>query len=507
MTNPEKFDKSEAKTLTKKNRSKRNKAICIQLIVVSLFLVVFFLIGLIFPLRPAVSESEKRELTKFPTFSISALMDGSYFSQLELWYADTFPMREWLMSIDRRFDTLFGLNEEQYIGDLVNGDEIPEVTTEKGGFDWMQLPPVISGDQTTVTPPMTDTPVTPEVTDPVVPETSDGPADEPIKSDPPQTTPKDPEVDEPTVAPEKHGSVYLMGDTAYELYGFQRKTTDRYIKIVNQLADQLDGSAEVYSVIAPLSYGINLDESVQSQMGASNQNDALIYIYSQLDDNVKKVYAYANLMAHKDEYLYYRTDHHWTALGAYYAYEMFCAQKGIAPIPLSSYKTHTYDGFVGSLYDICGSPSAMKNNPDSVIAYQPNGTNLITIHESSGNVLKWNIIRDVSNRLPGTKYTAFIGGDNPYSEIHNTAKTDGSACVVVKNSFGNAYVPFLVDHYEYVYVVDFRYFDSWSKKYNNGQTFGELVADKNIQDVLLVTNIIATGSDSLLNSMENMFNK
>lgn len=492
MNEPQNKPIQTVSKLTKSNRIKRNKAVALQIMIVSAFLVLLFLIGLLFPLRPSVSEREKRELTKFPSFSIAAIMDGSYFTQLELWYADTFPMREWLMSLDRGFDSLFGFGEEQYIGDKVVGDEIPEVDTDSGDFDWMTLPPGSTGSQSA--PPVTETPSTGS------PSTGDDPLH-------PTTQPPNAGGDDPDVPSEKHGSVYLMGDTAYELYGFNRSATDRYIDMVNSLADDLKGSASVYSVIAPLSYAINLSESTQESMGASNQNDALLYIYSEMNDQVKKVYAYNNLMAHRDEYLYYRTDHHWTALGAYYTYEMFCAQKGIAPTPLSAYQTRTYDGFLGSLFDICGSPSAMAEHPDQVIAYQPLSTNRMTCYQKNGSVLEWNIITNVDSWSASSKYNTFIGGDNPYSEIHNPNKQDGSSCVVVKNSYGCAFVPFLVDHYEYVYVVDFRYYDKWSESYNNGLTFGELVEQKNIDDVVIVTNITATATHTLLDSMEAMFEK
>jgi len=78
--------------------------------------------------------------------------------------------------------------------------------------------------------------------------------------------------------------------------------------------------------------------------------------------------------------------------------------------------------------------------------------------ESKGEK-KWNIINDVSDYAPGVKYSCFIGGDNPFSWINNPDITDGSSCVVIKESYGNAFVPFLVDHYQMVYVVDYRYYE------------------------------------------------
>ena len=71
-------------------------------------------------------------------------------------------------------------------------------------------------------------------------------------------------------------------------------------------------------------------------------------IQNKMSDKVKIVDAYDTLMQHREEYEYYRTDHHWTTLGAYYAYTDFCKAKGIEPEELDSYDTKKFDGFLGS---------------------------------------------------------------------------------------------------------------------------------------------------------------
>lgn len=500
-------DALEEKQKKKKVRKVRRRAIVLQVQIVALFLVVCFILGAFLPLRQTFSEEEKRELTKFPTLTFETLMDGSFFSQLELWYADTYPFRQAWINVNSAFSSLFGKNDQQVVGTLPSGGEsIPTVKTDQD-MDWLN-PPIPTADQTTTKKPTTSA-QTPTTTD-KTPITTDKPTtDEPIT--PPIDLPSVTTGGDSTQDPEnleKINGAYLDGDTAYELYGFNKKSSDRYVALVNALANKMNGKATVYPIVAPLSYGINLDAATQKKYGMSDEAQALIYMYSNMNDLVKKVYTYNNLLAHKDEYLYFRTDHHWTALGAYYAYEMFCAHKGIAPIPLSAYQEIRFDGFVGTMYATCNNPSAMKANPDTVYSWVPNGTNTMKFWAAkSADPTKWNVIRDVSGWNSSSKYNAFIGGDNPYSEIHNTSKTDGSACVVVKNSFGNAFVPFLVDHYEYVYVVDLRYYDKWSESYNGGKTFSQLVDEKGITDILIVTNIIATGSSGMLTSMENLFSK
>ncbi|MBQ7354765.1 MAG: hypothetical protein IJW62_04510 [Clostridia bacterium] len=474
---------------TEKVPRSRKKAFRIQRLLFSILLIVFCLIGLMIPLRPTESEAEKRKLTEFPQLSWSSFWDGSFFSELETWYADTYPLRESMIELNGRFESLFGNREEQIVGDISGGDTVPDVEKDEEDFDWLYNP---DGE----IPPVDDPPLTEPVTDPIAPPITE----EPDLGDgaPIPDAPVDPDAPAEMIE-----SLYLIGDTAYELYYFNQDNADRYVDLVNGLADELGSDATVYSIIAPLAYGIYLDKSMQDKLNLTDEDQALIYLYSQMDDNVKKVYAYRNLLLHRNEYLYFRTDHHWTSLGAYYAYEVFCKQKGISPQKLSNLRAVEFSGFLGSLYTTAKKPAALANNPDTVIAYVPNGTNELTYYDTAGNKVSWKVISNVTSWGAGSKYGAFIGGDQPLAEIHNPNITDGSSCVVVKNSFGNCFVPYLVDHYETVYVVDFRYFPKWSQNHNNGQTFTQFVREKGIDDVIVMTNITAATSTTLLNYLDN----
>ena len=186
------------------------------------------------------------------------------------------------------------------------------------------------------------------------------------------------------------------------------------------------------------------------------KKDAFAYIYSRLDPAVRRVDVMEELIRHNAEYLYYRTDHHWTALGAYYAYRVFAEQKGIQPHELSEFEKREYPGFLGTFYAYSNQSAALGDHPDTVEAYIPMGTNDAEIQQAEGGTLQWFVVSDVSDYGEGAKYSCFIGGDNPFTRITNPQIQDGSSCVVVKESYGNAFVPWLVDHYQNVYVVDYR---------------------------------------------------
>ena len=109
----------------------------------------------------------------------------------------------------------------------------------------------------------------------------------------------------------------------------------------------------------------------------------------------------------------------------------------------------------------------------------PIGTNDATLTNVNGETVNWNIVNDVSEYGAGQKYNCFIGGDNPYTEINNPSITDGSSCVIIKESYGNAFVPFLVDHYQTVYVIDYRYYQG---------NLTQFTQEKGVDDLLFLNN-------------------
>ena len=315
----------------KENKSSRASvskgAKVLGILLPSAVLCIGFILGLCWFLRPAESETEKRELTKFPTFAVESFLSGEFTEQVSLWYADTFPGREGLIKSYHGIQSLFGLRGEQLQqGDL--GDAVP-----------------------------------------------DGPM-----------TPNDP-VDRPVSGGqegEKVGGYYLSGDTAYELYSFSQSGAQTYASLMNKAAQTLAGKATVYDLIVPLHYSIALGADVQDSMSLPDAGKVIPYMYSGMNEGVHTVDVYTALMAHRDEYIYFRTDHHWTATGAYYAYEAYCKQAGITPTPLSSYEKLTFGGFLGTLYSKTGQPSAMGNHPDTVEAYIPKGTNDEYVYDAVG---------------------------------------------------------------------------------------------------------------------------
>lgn len=414
------------------------------------------LFSLIIPLRPTYSDVEKRELAKFPEFSFTALVSGSYFKDIDTWFADTFPFREGLITVNSKLSELRGVGDRIYGLNDMAVQTVPEVTSGK----------------------------------------------EPEKTEKEETSATIEKQTEPTVPDQINdvtqtlGGVLVIGDSGYEYCSFHQNVADKYAGIINKTAKELKGISSVYCMVVPTSMDITISDNVRKGINSCDQSEVAKYIYDSLNTGAKTVDLYTQLRMHRDEYVYFRTDHHWTALGAYYAYEKFCETAGYKPITLDKYKKVSYGDFLGSFYGDTNN-SAMRKNPDELIAYLPPYKSSLTFTNPEGKSFNWDLVHDVSNYPISQKYNSFAGSDNPFTVIENLSKEKGKTCLVIKESFGNAMVPFLVGKYKKVYVIDYRY-------YKKGII--AFAKQNKINDVLFINNASAVRSDTLIERMRLIAN-
>ncbi len=441
----------------------------IDINMVRVFFIVWIIAAVLVALpffRPDYSEVEKRELQKFPKFSFSSLVSGDYFSDISLWFSDTFPLRDSFVSLNTKITSAFGTNKVEVHGTLEQADEIPDA--------------VSSTESATEQTPSTDE--SESVQEPA--------SSEEVSS---STTVTPPEEVGPAV--EKLGAMLIVDNAAYEYYNFNQATADNYAATVNRAAALLEGKSKVYDMIIPTSMAITLPESYSGSTNSSDQKKAIDYMYSIMAPNVNRVNVYDTLLNHKNEYIYFRTDHHWTALGAYYAYREFMGVKGAVPAELSAFTEYKFDGFLGSFYAESGQKPSLGNTPDYVMAYEPTQVQKIHTFTKSGEI-DYSIVSDGNKLSAANKYLSFVCGDHPYGIITNPAITDGSSCLVIKESFGNAMVSYLTQNYQNVYVVDYRYINQVFPG-----TIVQFVDERKIQDVIFVNNVSATRSPALVNAM------
>lgn len=429
-------------------------------------------LAFVLPLRPSVSMTEKRTLAEFPDFSFSSLADGSYFSGISSWFSDTFPGRDSLINISFKIKNLLGVSAaDAGFNEGVAGDDIPDapMVTEASGTE----------------PPVTAEPVT-------VPATVPAETEAPATTEPAETSTQAPANGVKAGETQALGSIIISGNAGYEYYNFVQETADRYISSLNNAAAAVSDRANVYDMIIPTSIDIVLEPQIRESLSVSDQRKAINYMYASMSPAVKTVDIFETLAAHKDEYIYFRADHHWTGLGAYYAYTRFCVAKGIAPLALEACTLRSFDGFLGSFYNDSGRSPALAETPDRVDTYTPPVETEMTVTDNSGNTFVTPMIYNAENNQAAYKYSAFIYGDNAFTKIENLSMTEGESCLLVKESFGNAIAPLLTYHYKYVYVLDYRYCSA---------TVSALVDRYGITDVLYCNNISMTRSSSQVESL------
>ena len=326
----------------------------------------------------------------------------------------------------------------------------------------------------------------------------------PVDPEPVDPTPVDPEPTDPdgyekielTGEQEQYETTYRIGDTGFEMFTYLPEVAEKYAAAVNSAAEKLQGLADVYVVMVPLSSGVTLPDELLGSQPFGDQKRAEEGVTSMLGDQVRTVPLYNVLMSHRTEYIYFRTDHHWTALGAYYGYRAFCEAKGITPHELTDYREEEFSGFLGTFYQNSNKNKQMGDNPDTVVAYHPVTTTArLVFTDMNGQETPWMIIYPVESWSADSKYNTFIGGDKPYTIITNPEVEDDSACVVVKDSFGNAMVPYLVDHYHTVHVIDYRY---W-----NGDLTA-FVRESGAKDVLFINNLSSIRNSFLMGRLREM---
>lgn len=202
------------------------------------------------------------------------------------------------------------------------------------------------------------------------------------------------------------------------------------------------------------------------------------------------------LMDHNDEYIYYKTDHHWTSAGACLAYDVWSERTGgEAETEDGLVKNVVSDKFRGSLYSkILDADSAY----DEIWTYglqkdEAFGSKdcTVTIDEKQ----QLDSIYDDEKLQEKDKYAYFLGGNYGQVHIQNqkaASKAKGKNILIIKDSFANSFVPFVTQDYENIYMVDLRYYNGDMKAY---------LQEHEITDVLVLYNISNFISDRNLHKL------
>lgn len=189
-----------------------------------------------------------------------------------------------------------------------------------------------------------------------------------------------------------------------------------------------------------------------------------------------------NLLAHKDEYIYYKTDHHWTTDGAYYAYEDIIRHFGFEPLEKDAFeRVVVSDEFYGTTI----AKLNIKSDHDSICKYEKLDANDIKVNINLGAKIT-DTLYDEEKLIGRDKYAYFLGGNDALVEI-DTDAASGRVLMLAKDSYANCLIPFLACHFEKIYVVDLRYFNIGVAEYAKKQG--------DVTDALVLYNISGFADD------------
>lgn len=243
--------------------------------------------------------------------------------------------------------------------------------------------------------------------------------------------------------------IYLCeGETLIEAFSAPEYTDISInIEAINALSEKQDipvyfglipSSAEMWSDLLPA--------------GAPNDSQKELIDTCYDNANVNTVDFYSALSEHADENIYYRTDHHWTTLGAYYGYTALAEAMGFEPVPLDSYsETVVTEDFLGTTYSSSGFGWV---TPESISTYVEQGDAVITNYpagqpvENSLYVESFLEVKD--------KYSYFYGGNTPLLTVETG--NEGPSLLIVRDSYMDSLSPYLFEHFSEIHIVDLRHY-------------------------------------------------
>lgn len=217
-----------------------------------------------------------------------------------------------------------------------------------------------------------------------------------------------------------------------------------------------------------------LNHSLPALAKPEDQTQMFSMVRKDLGDSVEWIDVSTELNKHKTEKIYYKTDHHWTTLGAFYAFQATAPSLGIEGDLSGKYVSHAVSSsFNGMLASKSGVNLGEKEQIDIYVPTEED-TDLIIDYVDEGK--RSTSLYDSSKLKEKDQYTVFLGGNSSLLDIR-TVSTSTKRLLLVKDSFANSFIPFLTPYYREIVVVDPRYYSG---------TINDLMDSYRISEVLFL---------------------
>lgn len=256
---------------------------------------------------------------------------------------------------------------------------------------------------------------------------------------------------------------------------------DKILKYINNFQSPFN----TYMMIVPTAITIN-DDKLPNFVDNTDEEKYMNYFIDNLDENINIISVVDILKENREEYLYYKTDHHWTTLGAYYAYKELCENLNIAAMSKEDFNIEEVTSdFYGTL--------ASKGNfsfiePDSINLFIPKNDISVSVEYVYSDVIKDSMYEfDYLNTKD--KYGVFLDNNHPLVKITTDVDND-KKIAIIKDSYAHSLVPFLANHYSEIHMIDLRMFKGVVSEYLNENEIKDVVFVYNARNILSDINLM-----------------
>ena len=261
-----------------------------------------------------------------------------------------------------------------------------------------------------------------------------------------------------------------------ENYLFKKFTTFNDEMLENNLNSIItftnNYNKEVDFFIIPNSYAV-YDELTPRYLPLVDQlsliNSINSYLSLKSNDHINTINVAEELLKNKDDYIYYKTDHHWTSYGAYLAYLTYMDYLGLEIVDINNLEKITINNFLGTYYN---RSKYFKADSDFITYYNmPN----LQIEIDGKEYLS---LMDLDKFKGSDKYSAFLWGNNGLTKVINeniSEERKGSSILIFKDSYANSFIQFLSYNYEIIDIIDLRYFKESIRNFMKDKDYNEIL--------------------------------
>ncbi len=264
------------------------------------------------------------------------------------------------------------------------------------------------------------------------------------------------------------------------------EASENLVSAINQFAQRYP-NASMQVMAVPMAASV-LSDYLPNHAPVPDQLQALQELQGKFSSSIVQLDAVTPLMSHVEEEIYYKTDHHWTSLGAYYGYAALMEAMGLEPVALESLTPTTVtENFNGTIFSSSG---VRWVEPDSIEIYIPEeGVNVTSNFSGKPQPGELYVEEFLDKK---DKYSYFLGGVQPLCVIE-TQQTDAPKLLVIRDSYSDSLAPFLAQNFSEIHLWDLRYNKSSLNEYIQANDIDNVVVLYSMSNFVADQNLFLLG--------------